>query len=49
MASGGIAATAYGILPCPESTVAFVATWYTLGVAAAGLIGAVAGRFALRW
>jgi len=49
VASGGIAATAYGMLHCPESTVAFVATWYTLGVAAAGLIGAVAGRFALRW
>ena len=49
MATGGIAATAYGVLHCPESTVAFVATWYTLGVAAAGLIGAVAGRFALRW
>jgi len=49
MATGGIAATAYGVLHCPESTAAFVATWYTLGVAAAGLIGAVAGRFALRW
>ncbi|TPW04041.1 MAG: hypothetical protein FD125_1329 [bacterium] len=49
VATGGIAATAYGMLHCPESTAAFVATWYTLGVAAAGLIGAVAGRFALRW
>lgn len=49
MATGGIAATAYGVLHCPESTAAFVATWYTLGVAAAGLIGALAGRFALRW
>lgn len=49
VATGGIAATAYGVLHCPESTVAFVATWYTLGVAAAGLIGAAAGRFALRW
>ena len=49
VATGGIAATAYGVLHCPESTAAFVATWYTLGVAAAGLIGAVAGRFALRW
>ena len=28
---------------------AFVATWYTLGIAAAGLIGAAVGRFALRW
>lgn len=49
VATGGIAATAYGVLHCPESTAAFVATWYTLGVAGAGLIGAVAGRFALRW
>ncbi len=49
VATGGIAATAYGMLHCPESTVAFVTTWYTLGVAGAGLIGAVAGRFALRW
>lgn len=49
VATGGIAATAYGILHCPESTAAFVATWYTLGVALAGLIGAAAGRFALRW
>lgn len=49
VATGGIAATAYGLLHCPEATAAFVATWYTLGVAAAGAIGAVVGRFALRW
>lgn len=49
VATGGIAATAYGVLHCPESTAAFVATWYTLGVAGAGLIGAAAGRVALRW
>ncbi len=48
-ATGAIAATAYGLLHCPESTAAFVATWYTLGVAAAGLIGAAVGRYALRW
>jgi hypothetical protein len=47
--NGGIAATAYGLLHCGEATAAFVATWYTLGVAAAGLIGAAVGRFALRW
>ena len=46
---GAVAATAYGLLHCPEATVAFVATWYTLGVAAAGAIGALIGRFALRW
>ena len=49
LATGGIAATAYGLLHCGEATAAFVATWYTLGVAAAGLIGAAVGRFALRW
>lgn len=47
--AGGIAATAYGLLHCGEATAAFVATWYTLGVATAGLIGAAVGRFALRW
>ena len=46
--SGGIAATIYG-LHCPEATFVFVALWYTLGVVASGLIGAVAGRFVLRW
>jgi len=49
LASGGLAATAYGLLHCGEATAAFVATWYTLGIAAAGLIGAAVGRFALRW
>lgn len=49
VATGGIAATAYGLLHCGEATAAFVATWYTLGVAAAGAIGALVGRFALRW
>ena len=46
--SGGLAATAYG-LHCPEATAAFVAVWYTLGVAAAAAVGAVVGRVALRW
>jgi hypothetical protein len=46
--TGAVAATAYG-LHCPEVTAAFVATWYTLGMAAAAAAGAVIGRFALRW
>lgn len=46
--SGALAATAYG-LHCPEATAAFVATWYTLGMAAATAAGAAVGRFALRW
>lgn len=46
--TGAVAATAYG-LHCPEATAAFVATWYTLGVAVAAGCGAVIGRFTLRW
>ena len=46
--TGALAATAYG-LHCPEATAAFVATWYTLAIAAAAACGAVIGRFALRW
>lgn len=46
--TGAVAATAYG-LHCPEATAAFVATWYTLGMAAAAGLGAVVGRFVLRW
>lgn len=49
LTAGAVAATAYGLLHCPEATIAFVATWYTLGVAAAGAVGAIIGRFALRW
>jgi hypothetical protein len=32
-----------------ESAMPFVALWYTLPVLASGLIGAMVGRFALRW
>lgn len=46
--TGAVAATAYGLY-CPEATAAFVATWYTLGMVAAAALGAVIGRFALRW
>jgi hypothetical protein len=34
---------------CDESAMAFVAVWYTFGIAVAGLIGAAAGRLLLRW
>ena len=34
---------------CDESAAAFVALWYTLGIAAMGLLGALLGRFVLRW
>lgn len=46
--TGALAATAYG-LHCPEATAAFVAVWYTLGVVAVATLGALVGRFALRW
>lgn len=46
--TGGLATTLYG-LHCPEHTAAFVALWYTLGMAVAVAGGAVIGRFTLRW
>ena len=47
-AAGAFAATLYG-LHCPEQAAAFVATWYTLGIAAAAVLGAIAGSRLLRW
>jgi hypothetical protein len=46
--AGGLAATVYG-LHCGESTMVFVGTWYTLGVLGTGALGAVIGKWALRW
>lgn len=46
--SAGLAATLYG-LHCPEHTAAFVAIWYTAGIAMAVAAGAVVGRFCFRW
>ena len=46
--TAGLAATLYG-LHCPEHTAAFVAVWYTLGMALSAAAGAVIGRFAFRW
>jgi hypothetical protein len=34
---------------CNESAAPFMAIWYTLGIAAAGLLGAATGRWVLRW
>lgn len=48
LAAGGLGATVYG-LHCQESTAAFLATWYVLGMAAVGAIGALLGRRLLRW
>jgi hypothetical protein len=46
--AGATAATVY-TFHCNETSAMFLAVWYTLGVALAGAIGAVCGRFALRW
>jgi hypothetical protein len=46
--SGGVAATIYG-LHCAEHTFTFVALWYSLGVLALAVLGALIGRWALRW
>lgn len=36
-------------LSCPEASPAFVAVWYTLGIALTGAVGAVLGPRVLRW
>jgi hypothetical protein len=48
LAAGGTGAFVYSF-HCIESAVPFVAVWYTLGIAGATLVGALLGRFALRW
>jgi len=52
-ASAGLLAGAAGTwvyaFHCDESAAPFMAIWYTLGIAAAGLLGAATGRWALRW
>jgi hypothetical protein len=46
--AGATSAFVYGF-HCNEIGMPFVAIFYTLGIAAAGLLGAVLGRVALRW
>jgi hypothetical protein len=46
--AGAVGAAAYG-LTCPEPSVAFVAVWYSAGVALAGALGALLGARLLRW
>jgi hypothetical protein len=48
LVSGGTGATIYA-LHCSESSPGFVLLWYSLGLAAATLLGAVAGPRLLRW
>jgi hypothetical protein len=46
--AGGAGAFVYAF-HCDESAMTFVAIWYTLGIAASGLAGALIGRRLLRW
>jgi hypothetical protein len=48
LAAGGFGAAAYA-LSCPEAAGPFVAIWYSLGMVAAGVVGALLGPWALRW
>jgi len=46
--SGALAALIYA-LHCPETTAAFVGTWYVLGILMPTALGALIGPRALRW
>jgi hypothetical protein len=46
--SGSVGAWIYSF-HCNESAIPFVAVWYTLGIALMGLLGAITGRYLLRW
>lgn len=46
--AGALGATAYQLF-CPETGAMFVTTWYTLGVVTSAALGAIVGRYALRW
>ncbi len=48
LVAAGIAASLYG-LHCPERTAAFVAVWYSLGMAIPAVAGAMVGRLIWRW
>jgi hypothetical protein len=46
--AGGIAATFYAS-HCVDDSPLFVATWYVIAIAFVALVGAIAGRWVLRW
>ncbi|MEO7027134.1 MAG: DUF1109 domain-containing protein [Caulobacteraceae bacterium] len=46
--AGGVAATVYEFY-CDETTAPFVLIWYTLGIGACALVGAILGPRLLRW
>lgn len=46
--AGAVGALGYS-LHCPEQSAAFVAVWYTLGMALTAALGALLGPWVLRW
>lgn len=46
--AGGAGAAVYSF-HCPETGLPFLALWYTLGMATVAAVGAIAGRWLLRW
>jgi hypothetical protein len=46
--AGALGALAYSFV-CPEQSLAFVAIWYTAGIALSGLVGMALGSRTLRW
>ena len=46
--AGGVGASVYAF-HCVEYTAPFILIWYTSGMAAAALVGALVSRWALRW
>lgn len=48
LVAGSAAATVYGF-HCPETAAPFILIWYSLGIVAATALGAVLGRWLLRW
>ena len=46
--AGGFGAAAYAFY-CGETSMMFMSVWYSLGIALTALLGAIVGRFTLRW
>jgi hypothetical protein len=46
--AGAVGAEVYGLY-CQETAAAFVVVWYSLGIAVCAALGALAGRYLLRW
>jgi hypothetical protein len=46
--AGAVGATVYGLY-CQETAAAFVVAWYTFGIAVCAALGAIVGRYLLRW